>query len=329
MGSCMSKSAGKDVRSNYDLREEIGRGSFAIVKRAIKKADQTEYAIKIIKKNKLLPDELLALQEEVDILKHIQHANCVQMFEYYDTPKVMYIVMEWLSGKELFDRIVLKGNYTEKEAAVAIKCIASGIHYLHTQGIVHRDIKPENLIYKDSSNDSQLKITDFGLAKSGGDEKAFHTACGTPGYVAPEVLKNQDYGKEVDCWSMGVILYIILCGYPPFYHESTAGLYKQIKKGQFDFPAAHWKDITQSAKDLIKKLLTVNPTERYTAQQVLEHGWICNDEASPRSFGDAYTASLRLVAARNRFRVQIRVIIAINRVARELKKIISTRLTPG
>ena len=204
------------------------------------------------------------VHDEVEIMHRIQHEHCVTLFEMFETNKKIYMVMELLTGGELFDRIVQKGSYSEKEASECIASVTSAIQYLHNTGIVHRDLKPENLIYLSPDLESPIKITDFGLAKfrsAKADASSMTTACGTPGYVAPEVLKNEPYNKAVDLWSLGVILYILLCGFPPsaalhthrravhplniqwtssagafrstavrsFYHESTAALYKQIK----------------------------------------------------------------------------------------------------
>jgi len=228
--------------------------------------------------------------------------------------------MELLTGGELFDRIVAKGSYSEKEASDLIKDIASAILYLHSIGIVHRDLKPENLIYLSPKNDSPIKITDFGLAKyRSGKDMAMTTACGTPGYVAPEVLKNEPYDKAVDMWSLGVILYILLCGFPPFYHESTAQLYKQIKKGEYDFPDPYWTDISDSAKDLVRCLLCVPPKDRYTAAQVLAHPWIAGTTATTKAFGDKYAKRLKTLQARRRLRKGVQTIIAVNKFVLNFK----------
>lgn len=234
--------------------------------------------------------------------------------------------MELLTGGELFDSIVTKGSYTEAEAAEVIRDVCSAIAYLHDEGIVHRDLKPENLIYLDPSEGSPIKITDFGLAKyRSGKSKAakMTTACGTPGYVAPEVLKNQPYGQEVDMWSVGVILYILLCGFPPFYHENTSQLYKQIKRGAYQFPDPYWNGVSDSAKDLIKLLLTVNPKLRYTAKQVLQHPWISGGKASTKLLDSGNIQRLKILQAKRRMRTCVRKIIALNRFARALKQDIS------
>jgi len=246
----------------------------------------------------------------------------VQLYEMFETSKKIYMVMELLTGGELFDRIVAKGSYSEREASDLIKDITSAIQYLHSIGIVHRDLKPENLIYLNQRADSPIKITDFGLAKfrSGSKLEAMTTACGTPGYVAPEVLKNEPYGKAVDMWSLGVILYILLCGFPPFYHESTAALYKQIKKGEYDFPDPYWTDISDSARDLVKSLLTVDPKKRFTAKQVLAHPWIAGaSTVSAKAFGAGHAERFALLQARRKLRRAVQSIIAVNKFSRVLR----------
>lgn len=200
-----------------------------------------------------------------------------------------------------------------------VKDISGAIKYLHSIGVVHRDLKPENLIYSHKEdNKGCIKITDFGLAKfkEGGEKMA--TACGTPGYVAPEVLKNESYGPPVDMWSLGVILYILLCGFPPFYHVSTSALYKQIKKGEYDFPSPYWDDISDSAKDLVKGMLTVSPKARLKPQGVLDHPWVSGGEASSKAFGSDYANRLVLMQARRTLKKGVRSIIAVNRFSRQL-----------
>jgi len=268
MGNSVKKLKKDEIAKYYEIKEKLGTGSFAVVKRAVSKSDGKQFAIKVIKKTKLNTEELAVVHDEVEIMHKINHPHCVQLYEMFETSKKIYMVMELLTGGELFDRIVAKGSYSEREASDLVKDITSAIQYLHSIGIVHRDLKPENLIYLNQRADSPIKITDFGLAKfrSGSKLEAMTTACGTPGYVAPEVLKNEPYGKAVDMWSLGVILYILLCGFPPFYHESTAALYKQIKKGEYDFPDPYWTDISDSAKNLVQCLLTVDPKKTIHSQ---------------------------------------------------------------
>ena len=173
--------------------------------------------------------------------------------------------MEKCIGGELFDRIVEKDHYSESEAANALLPVIDAIKYCHSMGIVHRDLKPENLLYTSPDNSAIIKVTDFGLARFY-DDDVMTTACGTPGYVAPEILLGKGYGLEVDYWSIGVILYIILCGFPPFYEESNQALFETIKAGSFEFPSPFWDDISDMAKDLVTNCLKVNPSERFNAE---------------------------------------------------------------
>lgn len=325
MGNNIKKLKKDEIRKYYDIKEKLGTGSFAVVKRAVRKADGKQFAVKVIKKARLNAEELAVVHDEVEIMHKISHENCVHLYEMFETSKKIYMILELLTGGELFDRIVAKGSYSEKEAADVIRSVASAISYLHSIGVVHRDLKPENLIYATPAADAPIKITDFGLAKFRSDAKpgdeTMSTACGTPGYVAPEVLKNEPYGKEVDMWSLGVILYILLCGFPPFYHESTQQLYKQIKKGEYDFPDPYWTDISDSAKSLVRGLLTVDPRKRLTGKQVLEHPWIAGKEASTKSFGAGHTLRLKTMQARRVLRRAVRSIIAINKFSYALRAI--------
>jgi len=269
---------------------------------------------RLLKKSKLNPDELAVVHDEVEIMHKINHPNCVTLFEMFETKASLYMVMELLTGGELFDRIVSKGSYSEKEASIVIKSVASAIEYLHALGVVHRDLKPENLIYLDKTGESLIKITDFGLAKFRGSQNVIMaTACGTPGYVAPEVLKGGEYDKAVDLWSVGVILYILLCGFPPFYHQNTNMLYKQIKKGEYDFPDPYWTDISDSAKELVRGLLTVDPKKRFTAKDVLGHPWIAGKTAVTKPFDSSHTSNLKLLQARRKLKRTVRTIMAINK----------------
>jgi len=318
MGNNIKKLKKEEIRRYYDIKEQLGKGSFATVKRAVRKSDGKQFAVKIIKKNKLNAEELLVVHDEVEIMHRINHVNCVQLYEMFETNKKLYMVMELLTGGELFDRIVMKGSYSELEASQLIRDVLSAIHYIHGIGIVHRDLKPENLLYLNQDMKSPVKITDFGLAKyrsSKETREMMNTACGTPGYVAPEILKSESYGKEVDLWSIGVILYILLCGFPPFYSERTDELYNQIKRGEYEFPDPYWTEISFAAKDLVRKLLTVNPKRRYTAEQALKHPWISGNAAPARKFGGGHTQRIKLLQARRTLRRAVQTIIALNRFA--------------
>lgn len=203
----------------------------------------------------------------------MDHPNVVVLKEIFDEGDVLYLVMELMSGGELFDRIVEKESYSEKEAAETIRPIVDAIRYCHENDIIHRDLKPENLLYTSSEETAFIKITDFGLARFVENEFAT-TACGTPGYVAPEIIEGKGYGKPVDYWSIGIILYIMLCGFPPFYEDDNAKLFEQIKNCEFEFPSPYWDNISDSAKELIRLLLVKEPEKRLTAEEIMAHPWI-------------------------------------------------------
>uniref|UniRef100_A0A6A7GDE1 non-specific serine/threonine protein kinase n=1 Tax=Hirondellea gigas TaxID=1518452 RepID=A0A6A7GDE1_9CRUS len=316
MGNNLKKLRKEEILKSYDIKEKLGTGSFAVVKKGIRKKDGAEFALKIVKKKNLNAEELMTINDEVEIMNQISHKNVVRLIEIYDTPKNLYMVLELLNGGELFERIVAKGQYSEKMASELIRDIAGAIQYLHEKGVVHRDLKPENLMYA-SVEDDQIKITDFGLAKClESDGQTMSTACGTPGYVAPEILKNEPYDKQVDLWSIGVILYILLCGFPPFYDENAAGLYAQIKRGEFDFPDPYWADISDQAKDLVSKLLTVDPKKRCSSELLLAHPWISQNAAPDKPLGEDFTKRLTKFNARRKLRRGIQMIMAVNRLTR-------------
>ena len=229
----------------------------------------------------------------------------------YDSKDYIFLCVELCTGGELFDRIVAAyetegGSFSEAQAAAVVKQVASGLKYLHTQGIVHRDLKPENLLFQNKDEFSEIKITDFGLAKytSGPQAEAMTTACGTPGYVAPEVISGTEYDSKVDMWSLGVIAYVILCGFPPFYHENHAELFRRIKSCNYEFVAPFWDGVSEGAKDLITKLLVVDPEQRWSAEQVLEHPWVRGDDGAvgTGSLGSHVKDGLRAIMAKEKWR---------------------------
>uniref|UniRef100_A0A023GH21 Putative ca2+/calmodulin-dependent protein n=1 Tax=Amblyomma triste TaxID=251400 RepID=A0A023GH21_AMBTT len=209
--------------------------------------------------------------------------------------------MELVTGVNVFDRIVEKGSYTEKDASDLIRQILEAVDYMHSQGVVHRDLKPENLLYYCPDEDSKIMISDFGLSKME-DSGIMATACGTPGYVAPEVLAQKPYGKAVDVWSIGVIAYILLCGYPPFYDESDANLFAQILKGEFEFDPPYWDEISDSAKDFIRHLICVDVERRYTCKQALAHPWISGNTASDKNIHGSVSEQLKKNFAKTKWR---------------------------
>ncbi|XP_012277318.1 calcium/calmodulin-dependent protein kinase type 1-like isoform X2 [Orussus abietinus] len=281
------KKDGKDEKSpsvddKYVLKELLGTGAFSEVRLAESKEKPGQmFAVKIIDK-KALKGKEDSLENEIKVLRRLTHPNIVQLLETFEDKHKVYLVMELVTGGELFDRIVEKGSYTEKDASGLIRQVLEAVDYMHEQGVVHRDLKPENLLYYSQDEDSKIMISDFGLSKME-DSGIMATACGTPGYVAPEVLAQKPYGKAVDVWSIGVISYILLCGYPPFYDENDVNLFAQILKGEFEFDSPYWDDISDSAKDFIHKLMCVNVEERYTCKQALAHPWISGNAASNKN----------------------------------------------
>lgn len=263
-----------DIDKLYEFKTELGRGAFSIVYLATNKGTGQQYAVKVINKKDLGKDYEKNLKMEVDILKKVNHPNIIALKELFDTPDKLYLVMELVTGGELFDKIVEKGSYTESEAGQLVRKIVSAVDYLHNLGIVHRDLKPENLLLKRADNDLEIAIADFGLSKIVGQQMMMQTACGTPSYVAPEVLNASGYGKEVDMWSIGVITYILLCGFPPFYGDTVPEIFEQIMEANFDYPEEYWGSVSKEAKDFINKLLVVDSDKRLTAGDALRHPWL-------------------------------------------------------
>jgi calcium/calmodulin-dependent protein kinase I len=261
----------KTIKEEYDFGEELGRGGFSVVVKAVKKDTKEVYAVKIIEKNQS-DEELQLLQREIDILKKLTHPNIISLKEVYDEKETIYLVMELVLGGELFDQIVSRGTYSESDAANIVRQILDAVSYMHDNGIAHRDLKPENLL---CSGDEQntIKVTDFGLSKDF-STASLRTSCGTPDYVAPEVLKGQPYDNTVDIWSIGVITYILLCGFPPFYGNTDQQIFEKILRVEYDFPSPDWDHISVEAKQFIKCILVPEPSKRPSAVEAMEKDWI-------------------------------------------------------
>ena len=226
-------------------------------------------------------EDKIGLQNEIDILTHVDHPNIVKLFEVYEDLDSYSLVMELMTGGELFDTILEKEQFSEREAAETVRPIIDAINYCHSLNIIHRDIKPENLLFSTKVPSTRvIKVSDFGLARFISNETLATTTCGTPGYVAPEILEQKPYGKECDYWSIGVVLYILLCGFPPFYDEDNMILFEKIKHGKYDFPSPVWDQISAEAKDIIKNLLIVDPSKRWNCEQLLRHPWILGETCS-------------------------------------------------
>ncbi|KAM6972459.1 serine/threonine-protein kinase DCLK2 [Aplochiton taeniatus] len=287
---CAPTSAALD---KYKVGKVIGDGNFAVVKECVERSTGEEYALKIIDKAKCSGKEHL-IENEVAVLRRVKHPNIIQLIEEVDTPTELYLVMELVKGGDLFDAITSSTKYTERDASAMVYNLAGALKYLHSMRIVHRDIKPENLLvceYPDGTK--SLKLGDFGLATV--VEGPLHTVCGTPTYVAPEIISESGYGLKVDIWAAGIITYILLCGFPPFRSESNLqeDLFDQILVGQLEFPAPYWDNITETAKELIGQMLQVNVEARYTAQDVLSHRWVTDDAAMENNMKAEVTGKLR------------------------------------
>ncbi|XDV35428.1 hypothetical protein PO909_005378, partial [Leuciscus waleckii] len=277
------------------------RGAFSEVFLAEEKKTQRLVAIKCIPK-KALEGKENSIENEIAVLHRIKHENIVSLEDIFESQSHLYLVMQLVSGGELFDRIVEKGFYTERDASKLIRQILDAVKYLHDMGIVHRDLKPENLLYYSIEEDSNIMISDFGLSKIEDSGSVMSTACGTPGYVAPEVLAQKPYSKAVDCWSIGVISYILLCGYPPFYDENDAKLFEQILKAEYEFDSPYWDDISDSAKDFIGHLMEKDSSQRYTCDQALQHPWISGDTALDRNIHESVSAQIKKNFAKSKWK---------------------------
>jgi len=260
----------------YNLGRELGRGGFSIVYEGIRKNDNVKFAVKVIAKNQS-SDEISLLKREIDIMKKLKHSNIIGLEDCYEDEETIYLVLELATGGELFDQIVSRGSYSERDAANIIRQILEAVGKMHAEGIAHRDLKPENLLVTGENNEI-IKISDFGLSKDFGKEN-LRTSCGTPDYVAPEVLKGSTYDSAVDIWSIGVITYILLCGFPPFYGSTEQQIFNKILRAEYDFPSPDWDGVSEEAKGFIKALLVLNPNDRPTAEECLQSPWITS--ASP------------------------------------------------
>ena len=248
---------------NYKTTRTLGQGAFAVVKEAIKKGTSETYAVKIVTKANLTPEDSVALRDEIEILSELSHPHIVCLYETFEDSKFYYLVQEEMHGGELFDRVVAKSYYNEKEARDVCLVLFQALAYLHSHRVAHRDLKPENLLLQSHVDDTKLKLADFGFAKkTDGTDECLRTQCGTPGYVAPEIIKGVPYGTKSDMWSLGVIIYILLGGYPPFIDHDQRKLFDKIKKGKFEFHPEYWRAVSQESKDLISSLLTVDPNKR-------------------------------------------------------------------
>jgi len=276
-GSVLVTGVAKDIKQKYDIDpREIGHGHYGVVRRARDKVTRQMYAIKTIRKSKI--SRLESLRREIEILQTVDHPNIIKLVDVYEDEKFLHLVTELCTGGEMFDRIIAKtkseeGHYSEADAATIMRKILDAIDYIHTvHNICHRDLKPENFLFMTQADDAELKIIDFGLSRFEDEQKYMTTRVGTPYYIAPEVLSRM-YDKSCDLWSCGVIMYILLCGYPPFYGDTDAEIFASVRKAEFNFPSPEWDEISDSAKALIQSLLSKIPKHRPSAAEALNHEW--------------------------------------------------------
>ncbi|XP_007945784.1 calcium/calmodulin-dependent protein kinase type IV [Orycteropus afer afer] len=294
----------------FEVESELGRGATSIVYRCKQKGTQKPYALKVLKKT---VDKKI-VRTEIGVLLRLSHPNIIKLKEIFETPTEISLVLELVTGGELFDRIVEKGYYSERDAADAVKQILEAVAYLHENGIVHRDLKPENLLYATPAPDAPLKIADFGLSKIVEHQVLMKTVCGTPGYCAPEILRGCAYGPEVDMWSVGIITYILLCGFEPFYDErGDQFMFRRILNCEYYFISPWWDEVSLNAKDLVRKLIVLDPKKRLSTFQALQHPWVTGKAAN---FVHMDTAQKKLQEfnARRKLKAAVKAVVASSRL---------------
>ncbi|KAF6158579.1 hypothetical protein GIB67_040093 [Kingdonia uniflora] len=302
--SVLSDPTGRDIGISYELGQELGRGEFGITYLCTDKSTGDTFACKSISKKKLRTAvDIEDVRREVEIMKHLPpHPNIVRLKDTYEDDVAVHLVMELCEGGELFDRIVARGHYTERAAAVVTKTIVEVVQSCHIHGVIHRDLKPENFLFANKKETAALKAIDFGLSVFFKPGERFTEIVGSPYYMAPEVLKR-NYGPEVDVWSAGVILYILLCGIPPFWAETETGVAQAIIRSVVDFKRDPWPKVSDNAKDLVKKMLDADPKRRLTAQQVLDHPWLQHVKKAPNvSLGETVKARLKQFSVMNKLK---------------------------
>lgn len=311
----------EDIKQHYTLGKELGRGQFGITYLCTEKSTGQTYACKSILKRKLLSKgDRDDMKREIQIMQHLSgQPNIVEFRGAYEDRYSVHVVMELCAGGELFDRILAKGHYTERAAASICRAIVNVVHICHFMGVMHRDLKPENFLLASKDEGAMLKATDFGLSVFIEEGKVYRDIVGSAYYVAPEVLHRR-YGKEIDIWSAGVILYILLSGVPPFWAETEKGIFNAILQGEIDFVSDPWPSISDGAKDLIRKMLTQDPKKRVTSAQVLEHPWLKEGgEASDKPIDSAVLSRMKQFRAMNEMKKLALKVIATNFSEEDIK----------
>jgi len=291
------------VQETYKISTKIGEGTYGLVSPALHKTTKAERAVKTM--SKANPKHLQRFRQEVSIMKDMDHPNIIKLFETFEDRRQMFLIMELCAGGELFDRIIQERSFTEKNAAIVVHQMLSAVFYMHTNFVCHRDLKPENFLFlkRGPIEKNVLKLIDFGLSTVFKPTTDMKTKAGTPYYVAPQVLQGK-YDKSCDLWSCGVIMFTMLCGYPPFYGKTDQEVLSKVRKGQYSFDAKDWKHVSADAKTLIGCLLKLDPAERYSAEKALQHAWIkeCAPRASNISLQDGLVKNLRSFRSQNKLK---------------------------
>ncbi|KAL9240639.1 hypothetical protein vseg_014836 [Gypsophila vaccaria] len=315
---------GDNIRGKYTFGKELGRGEFGITYDCTEIETGERFACKMISKSKLRTEvDVEDVRREVEIMRHLpKHDNIVAFKEAFEDKEAIYLVMEICQGGELFDRIVAKGHYSERAAAQLVRKILQIVKVCHEHGVIHRDLKPENFLFADKKESAALKAIDFGLSIFFEPGQRFSEIVGSPYYMAPEVLRR-NYGPEVDVWSVGVILYILLCGVPPFWAETDEGIANAIIKGTIDFEREPWPRISSQAKDLVQSMLEHNPYSRLTVDEALEHPWMKNaDNNVDISLGQNVMTRIKQFSLMNKFKKKVLRVVADTMPEEEIEDLI-------
>lgn len=299
----------------YTLGRVLGSGAFSTVLLGTNKSSGQTVAVKVKVKAEMSEEDAQELLYELQVLSSLDHPHIIKLYETFDEPEKLYIVNELVEGGELFDRIVARKNYSEKDARDIVRTLIETLLYVHEAGVVHRDLKPENLLLCSQTDDTDVKIADFGFAKRISELKENETPLGTLSYVAPEVLQRKKYEAQPDIWSMGVIVYVLLVGYPPFYDSNEKKLQSKIKQGRYYFHEEYWNNKSPEAVDMIKKMLTVDHRQRWTAKQLLQHPWIVksSEELAAKDMLDTIV-TMKKFNAKRRFRAAVQTVMLTERL---------------
>jgi len=304
----------------YKLGAILGKGAFSTVRVCTDKATGVQYACKCITKADMGSDDLEGLIQEKEIMLVCDHPNIIKLYEFVEEKNHYYMVLENMTGGELFDRIVAKQFYNELDARECVFTMLSALNYIHSNKIAHRDLKPENLLLASMDSDHDVKLADFGFAKRCDSKKCLKTQCGTPGYVAPEILKGKQYDYSADMWSIGVIMYIIIGGYPPFYEDNQQLLFEKIKAADYEFHREFWDNISDDAKDLIAACICLDPEKRITCEEAINHPWLKKDSRKLSSIDlHKNLEEFKRFNAKRKFKGSVKAVMANNKMKNLLK----------